>query len=392
MEPYSLPTLYKKTSTGAIQEWKVRVDPILNDAALGYPCGEIVVIYGQKDGAKTVAKDLIVSGKNIGRANETDALEQACLEAKSQWEKKCKKGYTQDLEQAKLGITDDTFVTGGADVMLAQSFSKHGHKITYPCYVQPKLDGHRCVAIVSGGVCTLWSRTRKPILGVPHIQRDLERIFEDQNVVLDGELYNHDYKDKFEQLTSFIRQETPKPGHEIVQYWVYDRINENSLSSRIESNENDLHLPFPDESNLRSSRIVLVPTEEVEDEEDLMFWFEQYLSIGFEGAMARNKSSKYVGKRSYDLQKIKEFDDAEFEVVAVEAGRGKMSDKGVFVCKTDAGNTFKAKMMGELDSLVDILDNPQNYIGRKVTVKFQGLTGKNGVPRFPVAVRMREDL
>ena len=36
-------------------------------------------------------------------------------------------------------------------------------------------------------------------------------------------------------------------------------------------------------------------------------------------------------------------------------------------------------------------NNSNNYIGKVITVQYQGLT-KNGIPRFPVVVRFREDI
>ncbi len=113
-------------------------------------------------------------------------------------------------------------------------------------------------------------------------------------------------------------------------------------------------------------------------------------TYGFEGAMVRNAKGRYKNGRSYDLQKVKVFQDAEFEIVDVVAGKGKMSDKGVFVCKTDEGKEFKAKMIGSLDDLCKYLDDKDAYIGRMLTVKYQKLSAEN-IPVFGVAMRLRED-
>ncbi len=57
-----------------------------------------------------------------------------------------------------------------------------------PAHIQPKLDGIRCIAILDDGVCTLWTRTRKPILGVPHIQREVERVFQGKTITLEPQV------------------------------------------------------------------------------------------------------------------------------------------------------------------------------------------------------------
>lgn len=378
-----LPTLYKLTSTGAIQSWEISVDPMGHGSV-----SSIETIFGQVGGSRQSSREVVYEGKNIGKANETDAYEQACSQAESSWLGKKKKGYVEAIDDARAGTVDKTVILGGISPMLAHKYADQSSKIKFPAFVQPKLDGHRCIAVIEGGVCTLWSRTQKPILGVPHIQRYLEYVFSDvqeERVVLDGELYNHDYRDKFEELTSFIRQTTPKPGHEVVQYWVYDVILEGQPFS-----QRSLWL-IEDEDGWEDP-VIPVETSPCDSPEALIQYFQEYRAQGFEGAMVRNSDGMYVNKRSYDLQKVKEFDDAEFELVDVVPGIGKMSDKGVFVCRTEAGDKFKCKMVGELDSLKKYLDNKDDYIGKMVTVKFQGYNNKNNVPRFGVAMRIREDI
>lgn len=130
------PKLYKKTSTGAIQEWTVYVD---NDSYNPV----IVTKYGQLGGKIQTSTEIITEGKNIGRSNETSPMEQAYFQAKSDWEKQLKKGYVDNVDDAEDGKTDE-IIKGGIAPMLAHKFSEQGHKIKYPALVQPKLDG--CVS------------------------------------------------------------------------------------------------------------------------------------------------------------------------------------------------------------------------------------------------------
>jgi len=370
----SLPTLYKKTSTGAIQTWRIDVEG-----------STIIATYGQLDGRLQTTRDVITEGKNAGRSNATTPAEQAALEAKAQWEKKAKKGYVLTVEEATAGTVDASFIAGGVDPMLAQPFAKHGDKIVWPAFAQPKLDGHRCLAIRAGGVWSLWSRTRKPITGVPHIVKALGASGIDADVILDGELYNHDYRDRFEELTSFIKRPEPKPGHEVVQYFVYDVVTDGPFSARV--------CDLDDVRAFTELPIVVVDTVYVDDEDSAMEAFVTFVEQGYEGAMLRNAAGPYaLGKRSYDLQKIKEFDDTEFEIAGVEEGRGKMAGKAIFVCKTADGTRFKAKMKGSLDSLAVYLAEPDRYIGQLLTVQYQGITNDSKVPRFPIGLRLRTDV
>ena len=384
----TFPTLYKLTSTGKVQMWQISVAP--DDPQSAYPAAVIHTTYGLLDGKKQKAHELIREGKNIGKANETTPLEQAELEAKSQWEKKAKKGYVQNIEDAQEKKVDTSFVAGGISPMLAHSFDKQGHKISYPAYIQPKLDGHRCIAELDGDNVALWSRTQKRINSLPHIENALKGLFGYMHVYLDGELYNHEYRENFEELTSKIRQSGVMPGHEVVQYWIYDVVIDGGFESRysvlkgLEKAIKELGL---------ENILVVVPTEMVSTEDEVANVMSTYVDdYGFEGAMLRNAKGTYKKNgRSYDLQKVKTFVDSEFPVMAIEEGKGKMAGKAMFVCELPDGNTFRVKMVGALDDLTEYYNNPEPWIGRDLTVKYQGLS-QYGVPRFPVALRFREDI
>ena len=366
------PTLYKKNSNGSIQQWTISVDG-----------STITKVYGQKDGKLQATTDFISEGKNIGKKNETTPEEQALAEAEAQWTKKKTgaKGYVETIESAEAGESD-ALVEGGILPMLAKKFSEQGSKIVYPAYAQPKLDGIRCVAIVKDGKCTLWTRTRKPIVSMQHIVDYLEDKYKDQDIILDGELYNHDYKDKFEEIVSLVRPEYVKDGANVVQYHVFDIIAKEIFQTRFINNlkilNNKLNIP-----------IVLVESILVLNEEELMEAFTKFRAKGYEGAIVRNTNSDYVNKRSNDLQKIKEFDDAEFVIEEVIDGRGRMANKAIFTCSTDDGNQFSVKMEGSLERLETIYNNPHTVIGKKLTVRYQGYTNGN-VPRFPIGISIRD--
>lgn len=365
-----LDTLFKKTSTGAIQTWTISVED-----------STIVTTWGQSGGSLQTTRDLILDGKNVGKKNATTPAEQARLEAQARWTLKLKKGYTKTADSAESGETDE-IITGGISPMLAHRFDEQGHKLQFPCLSQPKLDGHRCLAVVEKDGVSLWSRTRKPINSVPHINAAVMALGLLPGTKLDGELYNHDYRNKFEELTSFIRSSSPKTGHEVVEFHVYDVVSlvDDPQFKRWET----LEIMFSEVED--DSPLKLVETLEIEDEDALMLAFEDFLEEGYEGAMARNLHGKYVNKRSYDLLKIKEFLDAEFPVKAVEEGRGKLAGHAIFVCTTPDGTEFRAKLKGATVDLKQYFDDPTLAVGRQLTVKYQGLT-KNGIPRFPVALR-----
>ena len=84
----NLPTLFSRTSTGAVQQWTVQIDG-----------NKFRVESGQTDGKKVLSEWTVCEPKNVGRANATTAEEQAVCEAQSKWDKKVKLGYTTDVSK-----------------------------------------------------------------------------------------------------------------------------------------------------------------------------------------------------------------------------------------------------------------------------------------------------
>ena len=93
--------------------------------------------------------------------------------------------------------------------MLAQNVGDYSRikDNDWPLYVQPKLDGVRCVIQYDAGKVTAYSRTGKEWKNIDHVLLNLYKFFDKHpNVILDGELYNHDLKDDFEQIISMVRR------------------------------------------------------------------------------------------------------------------------------------------------------------------------------------------
>lgn len=371
----NFPMLFKRDSKGNVQTWFISVFETMEGST-------IMTEHGREGGKIQISDEVITEGKNVGRVNETTPYEQALSEAESRWTKQVeRKGYVAD--KALLGVE----TRPGAEPMLAHRYDKFPEKAQFTCAAQPKLDGHRCIAIVENGEAKLFSRQRKPITGLPHIEKALvdwmaqHKITE--KMVFDGELYNHAYKKNFEQLTSHIRSSTPKDGHTIVQYHMYDIVTGTPFKTR----SMFLGSMFSDAT---PAPLFFVSTQLVVDAEDVVVQFTKHLEDGYEGSILRNMDGKYVGKRSYDLLKVKQFRDEEFMVVGVEEGRGKMAGKAIFVMMTEDGKEFRAKMSGKLERLADFFAHPEKCVNRLMTVQFQDYTS-DGIPRFPVALRFRED-
>src|SRR5271166_4632538 len=217
----TFPVLYKKTNTGAIQQWSVYVqecepDPV--SLTLNIPHSGVVTVYGQMGGKLQTTVDIIKEGKNTGKKNETNHYTQAIAEAQGKWTKQKKKGYVENADDATAGKIDESIILGGYSPMLAQKYKDHAHKIKWNAYAQRKLNGCRGCAVITDGKATLWSRTRKPINSMPHIVADLEKRFAGKKGTFmpDGEFYNHEWtkeygKEKaFDMFDHFVTSKEPQ--------------------------------------------------------------------------------------------------------------------------------------------------------------------------------------
>jgi len=358
----SLPTIYKTTSTGAIQQWNIEIDG-----------NKYRTVSGQKDGKKTTSEWTTCQGKNIGKANETSPEEQAMSEAVAKRRKKLEQDYVESLDL--LGDNETAYV----EPMLAKIHGEHLKKVDYSngVYAQPKLDGIRCIARKDG----LWTRKGKPILAVPHIFNALKPLFEkDPSLVFDGELYASQFKSDFDSLTSIVRKLKPtdediERGRQM-EYWVYDLVSKDKFSERTDKIYRLLSgfNPF----------VVIVETHKIENDEYLDDLYERWLEEGFEGQMVR-LDAPYENKRTHNLLKRKEFIDSEYTIVDIGEGLGNWSGAAGFMTLTDGSVTFNSNIKRSYETCVELLNNKSDYIGSSATCRFQNLT-PSGIPRFPRVV------
>ena len=120
--------------------------------------------------------------------------------------------------------------------MLAYPVSDKPIDYTKPTFIQPKLDGVRCLIQNEKRegyeVVVAYSRTGKVWKNINHILGSLRPFFDKYpNVILDGELYNHDLKDDFESIISMVRKTKPTEedrsiSRKNVQFHCYDIVDE----------------------------------------------------------------------------------------------------------------------------------------------------------------------
>jgi len=252
--------------------------------------------------------------------------------------------------------------------MLAHKFDIKRVDYSKPVYIQPKLDGVRCLFTKDGA----FSRTGKQFKNLAHVELELIPFFKDNpNIILDGELYNHELKHDFEKIISLVRKQKPTAddrldARNLIQYHVYDFISNDKANYRDRMHELAC-------SDIYSDYIKYVQAYRVyKHEEALNMHHDAYLAKGYEGSILR-LDGKYKHGRSYDLMKFKDFSDTEATIVGYETGKGKREGTlGKFIMQDDDGVEFgcpPGKGYNYKD-LANILNNIGDYIGKRATFTY----------------------
>ena len=261
--------------------------------------------------------------------------------------------------------------------MLAHKYNED--KADYPAFIQPKLDGVRCLFTAKGAV----SRANNQFMNVDHIIKALKPFFaKNPTAVLDGELYNHGLKDDFEKIISLVKKRKPTDADraeaaELVQFHVYD------VPTMKIGTYTDRYLFLC--TLTYTYPICKVTTELALDFDDAKKMHDKNLKLGYEGSIYRNTYGKYKGTRSWDLMKFKDFHDTEATIVGYDEGKGKREGTlGKFIMQDDDGNEFGCPPGKgyNFKDLANILENIHDYIGERATFTYFERT-KAGSYRHP---------
>lgn len=345
-------TLYKYTTKGQVQQWEIICPPDEN---------YYYTVEGIRDGKLTTSEPTYCVGKNKGKSNATTDEQQAQLEAKAKWDKKIRSGYNEVLTAEKKFF----------EPMLAFEFSKYEKLLfTVPTFIQPKLDGVRCY----NDDGKLMTRAGKPIVSCPHLTKY-------PFFGLDGELYNHELKEDFNKIVSLVRKTKPEledlaESEKLIQYWVYDYPYAADLmfSERYRLLKNDFK-NFPD-------NFKLVPTYQITSKEEMLKYHEQFIAEGYEGTIIRLDLGGYENKRSKQLLKYKDWQDAEFKIVDVLEGQGNRSGcANMLSVQLPNGVICNPTMTGTEEYMRQVWKDRNRIIGKEATIKFFGYT-EDGSLRF----------
>ena len=248
-----------------------------------------------------------------------------------------------------------------------------------PYIIQPKLDGERCRALISGDNILLVSSEMNVISSVPHINAAIRDLNLPVGTELDGELYVHGWS--FEEIHSVVsRTVTFHPRFEEMQLHIFDYIP--PAEQPIVQGQRVMNL---EELNLSHS-LQRVPYHCAKTLEEIMKWFNHFLDESYEGIIIRNAFYLYERKRSTGIMKFKPKKLDHYQITAcleaIDLSGNPKNTLGAFQCIGSDGTLFKVGAGTLTHEERDLIWRARDqYVGMVCEVQYQNIT-PNGVPRF----------
>jgi ATP-dependent DNA ligase len=436
---HDLPTLWYKDDAERWRMWEIHIRLVKSDIELSgidwdllaesqvpikesyydvgskVPAGhkaEVWVETGISGGKITrSAPTYIDSPVNEGKTNERNVFQQALIFARSQWLKRKEKGGNENKTEKKTSKLVNVMYFP----MLARKFKDGEKHLVFPLYIQPKLDGVRCVVFLKkkdGGNKNVvaYTRTKKPFPSIEYIKNMLypylNALYDDeknQSIYIDGELYKHGKK--LQDISGDSRNEkADTESKDRNEYHIYDCFYPAELDNPFEERHKQL-VEFNESLSDEAAEVLkVVPTYKITNMKAAEKMYAKFVKMGYEGAMLRNSQGPYLANaqktgafmRSKDLVKMKPKFTDEFECINYTEGkRGKDKGAVLWVCQTADGYEFNVtpkdityearyELFEECEKSFD-----KKYKGRMLTVEYEDLS-KDGVPQRAKALTFRD--
>lgn len=421
---YRTDKYYSKNANGKIMFWQGLVDDT----------GTIDIMTGQLNSDKLRR----IRNENVVPKGNRSKMQQAINELKAKANKKEKDGYKTVTQLGIFGsqsndiytILDKVLTVNKTDAnnvlkpMKAVQWKNSTRK--YPMICQPKINGHRNIAmpIIDVGHMFANNEVRIKLLTksgheyiLPHISDYMPMEWFDGNTTFDGEVYVHG--EKISQIkkrlpilkigkTKADRNSLPS---EPVLFYIFDlNMYDMSQIERLDTKDiilkdvtqlyyciisNTYRLEHNINSNTNQaieSPIVNVRATIIHSDEEAMIHLLAALASGFEGVVLRDLDAEYMfGGRRNNMIKLKKLIHGEFVILDVILKNEDSTRTYIgFKCKNDINDLiFDVTAQGTEEDRQDYINNPDKYIGKRVTLGF-GERTINDIPFHIEEVNIRE--
>lgn len=339
------------------------------------------------------AQTIITVGKNLGKKNETNVLTQAYKESTSKYAAKLKAGYTET--QSVNTTTPQTPFP-----MAVKSWKDQKAKLSYPLYIQPKLDGVRMVARYDNGEVHLLTRRLHDVSGFEAVKSELKQMFDASGLktfIIDGELYSHGIN--LQTISGIVRNVSmDEATKQTLQYHVFDCFDTSQESLTFRERLNVLERFV---GSVQATMVVLNDTIFVKDDLKAEQYYRQLVAEGYEGVIYKSSDRPYEfdfnkERRSSWYLKRKKQDDGEYPIIGYTQGKGKDLGCIVFELQGPNNKTFNCVPNGTYDYRKQLFAQAETsfdstFKGKLAKVVYDDLS-KDGVPLRGRIVQIGRDL
>lgn len=270
-----------------------------------------------------------------------------------EWAKKCGPGTIEVFQRIlrkdlRIGLGSKTFnkIKKGwvpsFDVQLAQPFDEK--KLKFPCVVDPKFDGERCLVFVTPDgndySVSYFSRNGLPFMNYGCFNEEIIKLFCGHGpVVVDGEVIN---KLGFQSLQKVSTKFNPSTDTSSLQFVVFDVLSQDSFEKQtcnMSQTERlaSLSVTF---KGVTTNKVVLVQSKIANDLKEATEIFDYWVSQGLEGVILKQPDGAYEFRRSDMWIKLKPSHSEDLKIIGMELGdsNAKWKDKcGSLVVERQSG-------------------------------------------------------
>lgn len=271
------------------------------------------------------------------------------------------------------------------EVSLAKTFEEKRIEGKEYVFVEPKLDGIRCFAIVKNGEARLFARSGKLI---PNFDQTIGAALATLgDGCYDGELMGEDFVSLMRQAYRKDDVDVSNTHLALFDYLPLEEWENGTSVMPCKDRYDVLCSKQPAESEyIQVVERHTVPAcmsriNELHDE---------FKNLGLEGAMVKDPFAPYKFGRGYEIMKVKKFLDVDLPILGLEEGTGRHQNKLGAVRVNYNGVDVKVGSGFSDEERELVWDDQDSFMNRIIEVRYQEVT-PDGSLRFPTFVCFRND-
>lgn len=257
---------------------------------------------------------------------------------------------------------------------------------------EPKLDGARILSICTATAVILMTRNGNMVDNYADVERELKELAEKNgDIVFDGEIVSETFDETMESL--FALKKDKQAVYTIFDVMTLKEFNERRCASCQSARTENLNslIGLSGMKFVKPIKSTTISGKDLIESIQLINY--DAVSEGYEGLIVKDCDANYSFKRSFSWMKYKSMLEQDFVITGFVEGTGKYEGSlGAIKVKSIDESIESEVGSGFSDTQRQLIfNNPEDFIGKICTVKYQELTRHNSL-RFPVFLKIRNDL